>query len=78
MITQANKKGVILQVGHVYPYHPASSKIKSLIGEGRLGKVQYAYGHFMGFKRPRTDVGVTQTDAIDYFDLFNYLLREPP
>ena len=78
MITQANKKGVILQVGHVYRYHPASSKIKSLIGEGRLGKVQYAYGHFMGFKRPRTDVGVTQTDAIDYFDLFNYLLREPP
>jgi predicted dehydrogenase len=32
----------------------------------------------MGFKRPRTDVGVTQTDAIHYFDLFNYLLREPP
>ena len=78
MITHANKKGVILQVGHVYRYHPASSKIKNLIEEGRLGEVQYAYGHFMGFKRPRTDVGVTQTDAIHYFDLFNYLLQEPP
>ena len=55
-----------------------SLKIKSLIEEGRLGRVQYAYGHFMGFKRPRTDVGVTQTDAIHYFDLFNYLLRELP
>ena len=40
--------------------------------------VQYAYGHFMGFKRPRTDVGVTQTDAIHYFDLFNYLFGGPP
>ena len=78
MIALAKKKGVILQVGHVYRYHPASSKIKSLIGEGRLGKVQYGYGHFMGFKRPRTDVGVTQTDAIHYFDLFNYLFGEPP
>ena len=38
MITQANKKGVILQVGHVYRYHPASLKIKSLIGEDRWGK----------------------------------------
>jgi predicted dehydrogenase len=32
----------------------------------------------MGFKRPRMDVGVTQTDAIHYFDLFNYLFGRPP
>jgi UDP-N-acetylglucosamine 3-dehydrogenase len=78
MVSQASKKGVILQVGHIYRYHPAVSKIKQILEEGRLGTVQYAYGHFMGFKRPRTDVGVTQTDAIHYFDLFNYLFRELP
>ena len=78
MISQAGKRGLILQVGHLYRYHPASSKIKGFIEEGRLGTVQYAYGHFMGFKRPRTDVGVTQTDAIHYFDLFNYLFGSPP
>ncbi len=78
MIFQAEEKGTILQVGHIYRYHPASSKIKSFIEEGRLGNVQYSYGHFMGFKRPRTDVGVTHTDAIHYFDLFNYLFGEPP
>lgn len=78
MMVQAEKKGVIFQVGHIYRYHPASSKIRSLIGEGRLGEVRYGYGHFMGFKRPRTDVGVTQTDAIHYFDLFNYLVGGPP
>ena len=69
---------MILQVGHIYRYHPAVSRIKKILEEGKLGTVQYAYGHFMGFKRPRTDVGVTQTDAIHYFDLFNYLLGEPP
>ena len=49
-----------------------------MIEEGRLGRIQYAYGHFMGFKRPRMDVGVTQTDGIHYFDLFNYLFGELP
>ncbi len=78
MIDRANQNGVIFQVGHIYRYHPAVSKIRGVLQEGRLGAVQYAYGHFMGFKRPRTDVGVTQTDAIHYFDLFNYLLGEPP
>jgi UDP-N-acetylglucosamine 3-dehydrogenase len=78
MIFQADQRGLILQVGHIYRYHPAASKIKNLIQNGNLGEVQYAYGHFMGFKRPRTDVGVTQTDAIHYFDLFNYLFDNPP
>jgi predicted dehydrogenase len=78
MVALAEEKGLILQVGHIYRYNPAVSKIKSLIAEGRLGKIQYAYGHFMGFKRPRMDVGVTQTDAIHYFDLFNYLFGERP
>jgi len=78
IITQANEKGVILQVGHIYRYHPVSLKIKELIRQGRLGTIRYAYGHFMGFKRPRTDVGVTHTDAIHYFDLFNYLFDTPP
>jgi UDP-2-acetamido-3-amino-2,3-dideoxy-glucuronate N-acetyltransferase len=78
MMVQAKEKGMILQVGHIYRYHPAVSKIKQILKEGELGTVQYAYGHFMGFKRPRTDVGVTQTDAIHFFDLFNYLFNEPP
>ena len=30
---------------------------------GRIGAVRYCTGRFAGFKRPRTDVGVTQTDA---------------
>jgi len=78
MIHQAKRSRLILQVGHIYRYHPATSKIKQMIEEGRLGPVQYAYGHFMGFKRPRMDVGVTQTDAIHYFDLFNYIFGRPP
>ena len=39
--------------------------------------MRYATGRFAGFKRPRTDVGVTHTDAIHYFDLFAYLFDRP-
>jgi len=78
MIEMAKSRKLVLQIGHIYRYHPASTKMKSLIEGGRLGRVQYGYGHFIGFKRPRTDVGVTQTDAIHYFDLFNYLFGDTP
>ncbi|MGQ9721582.1 MAG: Gfo/Idh/MocA family protein [Candidatus Jordarchaeum sp.] len=78
MISMAEEKGLILQIGHIYRYHSAVSKIKCLLKEGKLGAIRYAYGHFMGFKRPRMDVGVTQTDAIHFFDLFNYIFDELP
>ncbi len=78
MISMADERELVLQVGHIYRYHPASIKMKGLIEGGLLGSIQYAYGHFMGFKRPRTDVGVTQTDSIHFFDLFNFLFDETP
>jgi len=78
IIHKTYENNIILQVGHIYRYHPATSKIKSLIEAKMLGRIQYAYGHFIGFKRPRTDVGVTQTDAIHFFDLFNYIFGEHP
>ena len=40
--------------------------------------MRYCTGRFAGFKRPRTDVGVTQTDGIHYFDLFAHLLEREP
>ncbi len=43
-----------------------------------MGAIRYCTGRFAGFKRPRNDVGVTQTDGIHYFDLFAYLLEKNP
>jgi predicted dehydrogenase len=68
----------IVQVGHIFRFHPVSAALKGLVAEGRIGTVRYLTGRFAGFKRPRTDVGVTQTDAIHYFDLFADLLGRPP
>lgn len=68
----------ILQVGHIFRFNPASTFIKERIDAGDVGKLRYLYGTFKGFKRARTDVGVTQTDSIHFFDLFNYFLGSVP
>ena len=66
--------GRILQVGHIFRFHPVTTALREQLASGALGRIRYCTGRFAGFKRPRTDVGVTQTDAIHYFDLFAHLL----
>jgi len=70
--------GRVLQVGHIFRFHPVTEVIRQQLASGKLGPVRYCTGRFAGFKRPRTDVGVTMTDAIHYMDLFAYLLGQPP
>jgi UDP-N-acetylglucosamine 3-dehydrogenase len=67
--------GRVLQVGHIFRFHPVTTVLRERLAAGTLGRVRYCTGRFAGFKRPRTDVGVTQTDAIHYFDLFAHLLE---
>jgi len=67
----------ILQVGHIFRFHPVTTALRERLQGGGLGRVRYCTGRFAGFKRPRTDVGVTQTDGIHYFDLFAHLLGRP-
>ena len=70
--------GRMLQVGHIFRFHPVTEALRQRLAAGGLGAVRYCTGRFSGFKRPRTDVGVTMTDAIHYFDLFAYLLGQSP
>jgi predicted dehydrogenase len=74
--TVARETGRALQVGHIFRFHPVTVTIRAALEAGRIGPVRYAIGRFAGFKRPRTDVGVTQSDAIHYFDLFAHLFRK--
>ena len=76
MVSEAEKRDLILQVGHVFRYHSAIQDMKD--GMRDVGNMRYVYGHFMSNKKPRTDVGVTHTDSIHFFDLFNYLFGVMP
>ena len=69
----AHAAGRLLQVGHIFRFHPVTATLREALRTGRIGRVRYATGRFSGFKRPRGDAGITQTDAIHYFDLFAHL-----
>jgi len=69
--------GRAVQVGHIFRFHPVTDVLRERLAAGALGALRYCTGRFAGFKRPRTDVGVTHTDAIHYFDLFADLLGRP-
>jgi UDP-N-acetylglucosamine 3-dehydrogenase len=74
LVAAADAAGRIVQVGHIFRFHPVTATLRAALAEGRIGAVRYATGRFAGFKRPRTDVGVFHTDGIHYVDLFAYLL----
>jgi len=74
----AAAKKRILQVGHIFRYEPPSQFVKDLIATRQIGGVKWIRGNFSGFKRPRSDSGVTMADAIHFVDLFNYLLERLP
>jgi len=71
----ARAAGRVLQVGHIFRFHPVTIALREALEGDRIGGVRYATGRFSGFKRPRTDVGVNHTDGIHYFDLFAHLFR---
>ncbi len=74
----AEKRGLILQVGHIFRFDPASLWMRDAIAEGRFGRLKMLRARFSGFKRPRHDTGVTFADSIHFIDLFNFLLGAPP
>ncbi len=45
----AAKRARRLMVGHLLHYHPAFLKLKALVAEGRLGRLQYIYSNRLNF-----------------------------
>lgn len=58
LVEAARHQGRVLMVGHVLEYHPAVRKLKELIDEGALGRVQYIYSHRLNLGRVRTEESV--------------------
>jgi UDP-N-acetylglucosamine 3-dehydrogenase len=78
LVQFAADKDRILMAGPIYRYNPAVKKIKELIELGELGKIYYMFGHYMGFKDPRTEVGALINFAVHHIDIYDYLLEELP
>jgi UDP-N-acetylglucosamine 3-dehydrogenase len=78
LVAAARAARRVVQVGHIFRFHPVTAALEAALAAGRIGAVRYATGRFSGFKRPRTDVGVFHTDGIHYVDVFRHLLQRDP
>ena len=74
----AEKSGLVLQVGHIFRFDPASLWLRDAIAARRFGRLKMLRARFSGFKRPRHDTGVTFADSIHFVDLFNFFLGVLP
>jgi len=74
----AKRNRLVLQVGHIFRFDPASVWMRDAIAEERFGEIKMLRANFSGFKRPRHDTGVTFADGIHFIDLFQFLLGKSP
>jgi UDP-2-acetamido-3-amino-2,3-dideoxy-glucuronate N-acetyltransferase len=74
----AQQKGVTLMVGHVLLFHPAIRRIRELIAEGKIGKLQYLYGNRLNLGTVRTEENILWSFAPHDISIFQYLIGKPP
>jgi predicted dehydrogenase len=55
MRDEAQRLGRILMVGHLLEYHPAVRRLRALLSEGALGRVNYIYSNRLNFGKIRTE-----------------------
>ncbi|HLC90256.1 MAG TPA: Gfo/Idh/MocA family oxidoreductase [Candidatus Nanoarchaeia archaeon] len=79
IISSAQEKGVILQVGHVERFNPAVQKLKEVILQGKLGEVTSIIARRVGAVPIQVrDANVVIDLAVHDIDIINYLYDSYP
>jgi len=78
LVQIAEEQRKTVMVGHIFRYNFAVRKIKELIERGELGQVYYLFGHFMGLKDPKFDIGALFNYTVHHIDIYDYLLQKMP
>ena len=67
-----------LMVGHILQYHPAILKLKELINQGDLGKINYIFSSRLNLGKLRTEENILWSFAPHDISAILYLLDEMP
>ncbi len=78
IVRLAEKKQRILMVGHILHYHPAVIKLKEMITDGELGRVEYIYSNRLNIGRLRTEENILWSFAPHDISVVLSLLGEEP
>lgn len=74
----ANAAGSVLMVGHILQYHPAFLKLRSLVAEGRLGRLRHISSDRMSLGRLRNEENVLWSFAPHDVSMVCALVESPP
>jgi UDP-2-acetamido-3-amino-2,3-dideoxy-glucuronate N-acetyltransferase len=77
LVAISRKTGAKLMVGHVLLFHPAIKKIKSLVDEGKIGKLHYLYSTRLNLGTVRTEENVFWSFAPHDISVLDYLVGHP-
>jgi UDP-2-acetamido-3-amino-2,3-dideoxy-glucuronate N-acetyltransferase len=78
LVELAERNGRILMVGHLLWYHPAVLKLKELIDEGALGRIQYLYSNRLNLGKIRREENILWSFAPHDVSVILGLLGEMP
>ena len=78
LVELAKRNNRILMVGHILQYHPAVRKLKDLIRDGALGRVQYVYSNRLNIGKIRTEENILWSFAPHDISVILGLLNEEP
>ncbi|WP_304985259.1 Gfo/Idh/MocA family oxidoreductase [Coxiella-like endosymbiont] len=74
----ASKNNRILMVGHLLQYHPAFITLKSLVHEGKLGRLQYLYSNRLNLGKIRREEDILWSFAPHDISMILSLVNEEP
>ncbi|MDR1168982.1 MAG: Gfo/Idh/MocA family oxidoreductase [Heliobacteriaceae bacterium] len=74
----AQKKGLILMVGHLLLYHPAVNRLKMLVQEGALGEIVYAQSDRLNVNYFKNDRSVMWDLAPHDVSVISYVTGKEP
>ena len=78
LVQLAEKSDKILMVGHLLEYHPGIIKLKEIISNGELGKLNYIYSNRLNLGRFRTEENILWSFAPHDISVILLLLNEMP
>jgi UDP-2-acetamido-3-amino-2,3-dideoxy-glucuronate N-acetyltransferase len=78
LIDLASERQRILMVGHLLWYHPAVVKLKALIDEGAIGRIQYIYSNRLNLGKIRREENILWSFAPHDISVILGLVGEMP
>lgn len=78
LVAQARSAGKILFVGHILHYHQGVVKLKEMIAEGKIGRLQYIYSRRLSLGKIRREENILWSFAPHDISLILSIVGEDP